>query len=61
METNSASKKFYQSKTFWVNIISLAGLLVQSQTGFIIPAEVQAGILTVINTVLRFTTSEPIQ
>nr|BDD48252.1 hypothetical protein 2 [bacterium] len=54
-------KKFYRSKTFWVNLLSLVGLVVQAQTGFVVPPEVQGGILTLLNGFLRFTTTEPIQ
>ena len=59
--STTTSKKFYKSKTFWVNILALASIVVQSQTCFVIPPELQAGILSVLNGVLRFTTTEPIQ
>ena len=59
--STSTGKKFYKSKTFWVNTIALAAIVVQSQTGFVIPPEAQAGIITVLNGLLRFATTEPIQ
>lgn len=59
-ETTTTGKKFYKSKTFWVNALSLVGLVVQSTTGFIIPPELQVGILSILNGFLRFTTTEPI-
>lgn len=59
--STAIGKKFYKSKTFWVNVLALASIVVQSQTGFIIPPELQAGILSILNGVLRFTTTEPIQ
>jgi len=53
-------KKFYLSKTFWVNILACAGLIGQSvmADGFVIAPEFQAMILTVVNMVLRFITKE---
>lgn len=59
--TTTTGKKFYKSKTFWVNVLALVSIVVQSQTGFVISPELQAGILSVLNGVLRFTTTEPIQ
>lgn len=56
-----AGKKIYKSKTFWVNVIALASIIVQTKTGFVIPPELQAGILSVLNGILRFTTTEPIK
>ena len=58
--TEEEAKKFYQSKTFWVNVIAIAAILAQTQTGFVIGAESQAAILAVINLVLRAVTKEPI-
>ena len=57
----TTGKKFYKSKTFWVNLLSLAGLVLQSQTGFVVAPELQAGILSVLNGILRFATTEPIE
>jgi hypothetical protein len=55
-------KKFYQSRTFWVNLIAAAVLIYQGVTGheFALPAETQAVILAGINLVLRAITKEPI-
>lgn len=54
------AKKFWQSKTFWVNILSAVGIAVQSKTGFIVDPAVQAIGLTVINGALRAVTKEPV-
>lgn len=54
------SKKFWQSKTFWVNVLSAAGIVVQTKTGFVIDPATQAVGLTVINGVLRAVTKEPV-
>ena len=51
-------KKWYSSKTLWVNAIAMLAILVQSQTEFVINPEEQAGILVVINLILRAITKE---
>ncbi len=53
-------KKFWQSKTFWVNLIAIVALVLQQYTGYVITPEKQVAILSVINVVLRFVTKEPI-
>ena len=60
------SKKFYESKTFWFNL--LAGLVaVASLFGFgdYVPSEnateIIALILTIVNLALRFATAQPIE
>ena len=59
-DTNSL-KKFWQSKTFWVNILSAVGLIVQTQTGFIVDPTVQAIGLTIVNTGLRLITKQGLE
>jgi len=54
-------KTWYTSKTLWLNIIAGLALLLQSRYGFIIDPEAQAGILAVINLVLRAVTGQPIE
>lgn len=46
-------KNWYTSKTLWLNLIAVIVLVVQTQTGFVIDPETQAGLLAVINLVLR--------
>lgn len=46
-------KKFYLSKTFWVNILAIIALIIQSQTSFVLTPETQLSILAVLNVVLR--------
>ena len=53
-------KKFYLSKTFWVNIICAAALGLQMRYGFVIGAELQALALTAINLGLRKITNQPV-
>ena len=52
------TKTWYTSKTLWVNAIALIALIVQGMTGFVIDIEAQAGLLVVINIILRVITKE---
>lgn len=54
------AKDFWKSKTFWVNIIALAVIIIQNFTGFVIDASQQAAILVVINLILRAVTGQAI-
>ena len=53
-------KKWYHSKTMWINIIAVLALLVQSQWGFLLDAEDQLALLGIINLILRIFTGIPI-
>ena len=53
-------KKWYLSKTLWVNIVALAAIIAQTAAGFVIDPESQAAILAVINLILRAVTDEEI-
>lgn len=53
-------KSWYESKTLWANIIALVAIIIQAHTGFVISPAEQAGILTVINMILRAVTNEPV-
>lgn len=53
-------KPFYLSKTFWVNIIALVAMLIQTKTGFVIDLETQTAILAIINLILRALTGSEI-
>jgi hypothetical protein len=53
-------KKWYASKTIWVNLIAAGALIVQTQTGFVVNAEAQGALLIVINIVLRAVTKAPL-
>lgn len=59
-------KKFYESKTFWFNVLYLlAGVAAYFGFGEFNPSgdvvELGAVIVAVINIVLRFSTSKPIE
>jgi len=53
-------KAFYLSKTFWINVLAIAALILQSYTDFVLSPEAQVYILGVINLMLRAITKEPL-
>lgn len=56
------AKKFYLSKTFWVNILAAVAIIGQSVTDHeILAPEAQVGILAVVNLILRAVTKEPLE
>ena len=55
------NKKWYRSKTLWVNIIAMGAMLAQSFYGFVIAPEEQAAIIVIINLVLRAITKEGLE
>uniref|UniRef100_A0A6M3LXD4 Holin n=1 Tax=viral metagenome TaxID=1070528 RepID=A0A6M3LXD4_9ZZZZ len=55
------AKKFYTSKTLWVNLIALVAIILQLATGKeAFNLEAQASLLAVINLVLRLVTKKPV-
>ncbi len=54
------TKKLWASKMFWANIIALTGMVVQTQTGFIIDLGAQTVILAFVNILLRAITKSEI-
>lgn len=60
MEESNKTKKLIKSKTFWVNLLALVGLVLQHFTGHAISAETQVSILAGLNVVLRVVTKEEI-
>lgn len=61
MSDTNSTKKFYQSKTFWVNVIATIAIGVQTQTGFVIDPSIQAIVLSVLNTGLRLVTKQGLE
>jgi len=55
------TKKFYESKTFWVNIIAMVALVIQEKYGFVIAPEEQVAVIAIINLVLRAITKKPLE
>ncbi len=50
------NKKWYASKTLWVNAIAAVALFVNNQYGFTISADIQVVILAAVNFILRSVT-----
>lgn len=53
-------KKFYLSKTLWVNVVAAVAIAVQTKYGFAIGPEYQTIIVALLNLVLRSVTKEKI-
>ena len=53
-------KKWYTSKTLWLNFLGVVVIVLQTQTGFVLSAELQTSVLAILNVVLRIITKEPI-
>ncbi len=51
-------KKWYKSRTLWLNVLASVGLFAQNQFGFVIPMELQAVLIAWMNILLRFDTTE---
>ena len=58
---NMDSKKFWESKTFWVNLLGIGAMVAQGVDGsFVLPPEWQTAALGVVNIVLRLVTHKEI-
>lgn len=55
------AKKFWESRTMWINVIAVVALSVQTQTGFVVGPELQALVLSAVNLFLRSITDRPIE
>jgi hypothetical protein len=53
-------KRWWLSKVLWVNAIALVGGILQWEFGMVLPVEAQAGILAILNMLLRFDTDQPL-
>lgn len=54
------AKKWYRSKTIWVNLIALGASLLQAKYGLVIDGPTQGMILVILNIILRAVTKEEI-
>jgi hypothetical protein len=57
----NTGKKWYTSKTVWINIIAAGALFTQMKWGFIIDPATQALVLSGVNLVLRKITKQAIE
>ena len=53
-------KLWFTSKTLWLNILAVIGIILQGQWGYTISPEIQVAILAVINLILRGITKQEI-
>jgi len=53
-------KAWWRSRMVWLNVIAGVALLVQSQLGFVLDPEAQAGLLALANLILRIITKEAV-
>jgi len=60
-EEQMQSKKWYTSKTLWVNVIAAIALIVGRELDFALDGGEQAAILAIINIVLRIATKQPME
>ncbi len=51
------TKRWYHSKTLYVNILAVSVLIIEANTSQVISPEVQVSILGVINLILRLVTN----
>ena len=54
-------KKWYHSKTLWVNLIALGASIAQAKAGLALDGPTQGLILAGINIVLRIVTKEQVE
>jgi len=54
------NKKWYFSKTLWVNFIMLVAMAAASAANLEVPAELQGSVMVIVNFIMRFVTEEPI-
>lgn len=52
------SKKWYLSRTIWINIIALAAFAVQSKYGFVVSPGEQLVVIGFVNLIMRFFTGK---
>ena len=57
-EKGKLGKKWFRSKTLWVNFLVIVGLILNKSFGIELDAEITAGILAGVNGILRLITKE---
>ena len=56
----TVTKLWYHSRALWVNSLAVIALFLQLKYGFIIPAEIELGVIAFINIIVRMLTGQPI-
>lgn len=56
----TTGKKFWLSKTLWVNVLAIVALVAQGYLGFEVSTETQESALAAVNVALRLITREEI-
>lgn len=54
-------KKWWKSKTLWVNVIGIGAILVQTEYGYIVTPEIQVLVLGFVNMFVRLITKEELE
>ena len=52
------TKRWYTSKTLWLNLLAIVALVAQTAFGYVLDAEAQAALLAIINLILRIITKK---
>lgn len=51
-------KDWWKSKTLWINLIAIAGIIVRAEMGLVLTPQGEIALLGAINLVLRLITKE---
>ena len=54
-------KKFYKSKTVWLNVLALVGIFLSSYFDITLTSEQTGAILVVVNLILRVVTKQALE
>lgn len=54
------NKKWFTSKTLWINVVAAFALFLQSQFGYVLDPVMQGYILAGVNFAIRFVTTKPV-
>lgn len=53
--------KWYKSRTLWINIIAVVGMILQQYAGVTVTGEEAGALLVTVNLVMRAVTKEPLE
>lgn len=57
----TVGKKWYRSRTVWVNLVMLVGSFLATEAGIVLEPEETAAIITFVNLILRIITKQPLE